>query len=92
MTLKTLSAPRKLIVALGLTCSLALTVLATAPRPADAAAIKNQECTYFSDASQTQVVGQRGVDCCGNSIDWGVTSAFFTCEPTPVCIWCPPVS
>lgn len=85
---KTLTPPRKLIVALGLTCALALTVLATAPRSAEA--ISNQDCTYFSDASHSQVVGQRGVDCCGASIDWGVTSSFFTCEPVPVCIWCPP--
>ena len=87
---KTLSSPRKLIVALGLTCALALTVLATTPRRAEA--VNNQDCTYFSDASHSQVVGQRGVDCCGNSIDSGVTSPFFTCEPVPVCIWCPPTS
>ena len=90
MTEKTLSTPRKLVVALGLACALALTVLATAPRTAEAAS--NQDCTYFSDATQSQVVGQRGVDCCGASIDWGVTSPFFTCEPVPVCIWCPPTS
>jgi hypothetical protein len=91
MTEKTFSTPRKLIAVLGLTCALALTVLATTPRLADAAAIK-QDCTYFSDASHSKVVGQRGVDCCGNSIDWGVTSPYFTCEPVPVCVWCPPVS
>ena len=88
---KTLSAPRKLVVALGLTCALALTVLATTPRPAEAK-ISNQDCTYFSDDSHSEVVGQRGVDCCGASIDWGVTSPYFTCEPVPVCIWCPPPS
>jgi Family of unknown function (DUF6289) len=87
---KTLSTPRKLVVALGLTGAIALTVSATAPRPAEAAS--NQDCTFFSDASLSQVVGQRGVDCCGNSIDSGVTSPYFTCEPVPVCIWCPPTS
>jgi hypothetical protein len=87
---KSFSPSRKLVAALGLTCALALTVLATSPRPADAAS--NQDCTYFSDASLSQVVGQRGVDCCGNSIDAGVTSPYFTCEPVPVCIWCPPSS
>ena len=90
MTEQTLSTPRKLIVALGLTCALALTVLATVPRPAEASS--NQDCTYFSDESHSQVVGRRGVDCCGASIDSGVTSPYFTCEPVPVCIWCPPVS
>jgi hypothetical protein len=88
---KALSLPRKLVVACGLTCALALTVLAAAPKPAEAAAGK-QDCTFFSDASHTTVVGQRGVDCCGNSIDSGVTSPYFTCEPVPVCIWCPPIS
>lgn len=67
-----------------------LTVLAAAPKPAEAAS--NQDCTFFSDTSHTQVVGQRGKDCCGNSIDSGVTSPYFTCEPVPVCIWCPPTS
>ncbi|MBW8878491.1 MAG: hypothetical protein JF614_26320 [Acidobacteria bacterium] len=90
MTEKTLSTPRKLVVALGLTCALALTVLATTPRTAEAAS--NQDCTYFNDDSHSQVVGQRGVDCCGASIDRGVTSPYFTCEPVPVCIWCPPSS
>jgi hypothetical protein len=87
---KTLSFPRKLVVACGLTCALALTVLAAAPKPAEA--VSNQDCTFFSDTSHTKVVGQRGVDCCGASIDSGVTSPYFTCEPVPVCIWCPPTS
>jgi hypothetical protein len=90
MTQKTLALPRKLVVALGLTCALALTVLAVAPRTVDAAS--NQDCTFFSDETHSHVVGQRGVDCCGASIDSGVTSPFFTCEPVPVCIWCPPTS
>lgn len=88
---KTLSLPRKLVLACGLSCALVLTVLAAAPKPAEAA-VGNQDCTYFSDASHTKVVGQRGLDCCGNSIDSGVTSPYFTCEPVPVCIWCPPTS
>jgi len=90
MTQKTLSPSRKLVVALGLTCALALTVLAVTPRTADAAS--NQDCTFFSDETHSHVVGQRGVDCCGASIDSGVTSPYFTCEPVPVCIWCPPTS
>ncbi len=85
---KTLS--RKLAVALGLTFALALTVLAVAPRTAEA--VSNQDCTYFSDATHSHVVGTRGVDCCGASIDSGVTSPYFVCEPVPVCIWCPQTS
>ena len=88
---KTLSPSRKLVVAVGLTFALALTVVAVAPRTAEANS-GNQDCTYYSDTTFTHVVGQRGVDCCGNSIDSGVTSPFFTCEPVPVCIWCPPTS
>ena len=85
---KTLS--RKLVVALGLTFALALTLLAVAPRTAEA--VSNQDCTYFSDATHSHVVGQRGVDCCGASIDSGVTSPYFVCGPVPVCIWCPETS
>lgn len=82
--------PRKLVVALGLTFALALTVFAVAPRTAEASSGGNQDCTFFSDASHSQVVGQRGLDCCGNSIDAGTTSPYFVCEAVPVCIWCPP--
>ncbi|WP_434419302.1 DUF6289 family protein [Nannocystis pusilla] len=28
-------------------------------------------CTYYSDASRTTVVGQYGYDCCNNKIAWG---------------------
>jgi hypothetical protein len=88
---KTLSVPRKLILAGGLMTALTLAVTASAPRQAEAA-VGNQDCTYFSDSSHSTVVGVRGKDCCGASIDWGVTSAYVTCEPVPVCIWCPPTS
>lgn len=36
--------------------------------------------TYYSDASHTTVVGQRGLDCSCNSVDWGVTSSFVTSQ------------
>ncbi|HEX3555275.1 MAG TPA: DUF6289 family protein [Thermoanaerobaculia bacterium] len=36
--------------------------------------------TYYSDASHTTVVGQRGTDCGCNPIFWGVTSAFVTSQ------------
>ena len=47
-------------------------------------------CTYYSNASKTQVVGQRGADCCGNPVNWGIVTAYRTCEGPVYCIWCPP--
>lgn len=32
--------------------------------------------TYYSDATYTTAVGQRGTDCSCNSVFWGVTSAY----------------
>lgn len=36
--------------------------------------------TYYSDASHSTVVGQRGVDCSCNDVSWGVTSSFVTSQ------------
>lgn len=47
-------------------------------------------CTYYSDASHTTVVGQYGYDCCNNKVSWGtktqhsVCGACFICYPPPV--------
>ena len=84
---RTLSAPRKLILAVGLIAALSLAVVASMPQPAEAA---NVDCYYYSDSTFTTLVGARGKDCCGNPIDWGVTSPYVRCEPVPVCVWCPP--
>ncbi|KYF52889.1 hypothetical protein BE08_26785 [Sorangium cellulosum] len=46
-------------------------------------------CTYYSDASLTTVVGQYGRDCCNNQIAWGSKTQHyqcggcFTCTPPP---------
>jgi hypothetical protein len=32
--------------------------------------------TYYSDATFTTAVGQRGTDCSCNPVSWGVTSSF----------------
>jgi hypothetical protein len=37
-------------------------------------------CTYYKDATYKKVVGARGTGCCGAVINWGVTSAYKTCE------------
>ena len=41
-------------------------------------------CTYYSTNKYKVVVGQRGTGCCGEFINWGVTSAYRKCEQ----MWC----
>jgi hypothetical protein len=59
--------------------------LVTTPDEAQAAA----NCTYYSNASFTVVVGQFGVDCCNNPVAWGRKTKFavcggcFPCVPPP---------
>ena len=36
--------------------------------------------TYYSDATHTTAVGQRGTDCGCNPVFWGVTSAFVVSQ------------
>ncbi|HEX9940483.1 MAG TPA: DUF6289 family protein [Thermoanaerobaculia bacterium] len=81
-----LSSLRKPLLAALLLAVLALTFLASAPRSAYAF---QGLCTYYSDASHSQVVGQRGTDCCGNPVNWGSTSNYAYCAQE-YCIWCPP--
>jgi hypothetical protein len=78
---------RKLALALCLIAALCLVLAASAPT---AEAVSNQNCYYFADAAHTQPVGARGFDCCGKSINWGVTSPYSYCEQRPICVWCPP--
>lgn len=65
---------------------LVVTFLVTAP---GAEAVLDQLCTYFNNAQHSQVVGQRGIDCCGNPVNWGSTSIYYQCYKE-VCVWCPP--
>jgi uncharacterized protein DUF6289 len=58
--------------------------------PPSAAASNGANCTYYSDANHTTVVGQYGTDCCNNHIDWGIrtqysvcSSGCFICYPPP---------
>lgn len=65
--------------------SLALGAMISAPS-AEAAS----NCTYYSDASHTTVVGRFGQDCCNNKVAWGsktqysVCGGCFICYPPPV--------
>jgi len=58
-------------------------VFALAVSPAPAAGSSN--CTYYSDASHTTVVGKFGKDCCNNTVAWGVKSQFSVCGGCFVC-------
>ena len=46
--------------------------------PSEAAAADN--CSYYSDATYTDIIGQHGVDCCNNSIHWGNKSLYAVCS------------
>ena len=51
--------------------------------PPAAMAINN--CTYYSNASHTQIVGQFGYDCCNNYVAWGKKSKFYECGGCFIC-------
>lgn len=82
------SAGRILLATGALTMFAALSVLvASALPPRESFAASN--CTYYSDASRTTVVGQYGYDCCNNKVAWGRKTAYsvcggcFPCTPPP---------
>jgi len=77
------SAIRKLLLVLAV-----VTLAALAAAPVTEAALTGL-CTYYNNAQHSQVVGQRGKDCCGNPVNWGITSSFFECHQE-YCVWCPP--
>jgi hypothetical protein len=68
--------------------ALLIGVAATAPPVTEAAPAGN--CTFYSDASHTTVVGRRGKDCCNNPVSQGTTSAFYVCGGCFVCVPPPP--
>lgn len=47
-------------------------------------------CTYYSDATYTTVVGQYGYDCCNNKVAWGVKTQFSRCGGCFICYPPPP--
>lgn len=42
-------------------------------------------CTYYSSAAKTTVVGQFGKDCCNNTVAWGVKTKWSTCGGCFIC-------
>ena len=73
--------------ALGLAV-IALTLLASA---SGTEAAPQGLCTYYNNDQHSQIVGQRGKDCCGKPVSWGSTSSFVECHQE-YCVWCPPES
>lgn len=58
-------------------------VFATTTAPTEAATSNN--CTYYSDASHTTVVGQYGKDCCNNTVAWGTKTQYSVCGGCFIC-------
>ncbi len=56
---------------------------------ADELALAASNCTYYNNASHSQIVGQFGYDCCNNPVAWGrktrysVCGGCFPCIPPP---------
>lgn len=42
-------------------------------------------CTYYSNASYTTVVGQYGYDCCNNPVAWGKKTKYARCGGCFIC-------
>ena len=82
---------RRMLVASGalLLLVIALTFAGSAMSSRETSAAAGSNCTYYSDASRTVVVGRFGKDCCNNTIAWGKKTQFsvcggcFPCTPPP---------
>jgi Family of unknown function (DUF6289) len=70
---------RKLVLAALVTGAAAFAAMT----PTEAATSSN--CTYYSDASHTTVVGQYGKDCCNNTVTWGVKTQYSVCGGCFIC-------
>lgn len=80
-----LSGGRKVLFGVLLLALLAAFVVMAPSHQVEAAS----NCTYYSNASYTTVVGQFGYDCCNNPVAWGRKTSFkvcggcFPCFPPP---------
>ncbi|RPH54727.1 hypothetical protein EHM82_06445 [bacterium] len=82
MTRLTPATRRRALLAVLLLGVMALAMTASVPT-SEAAPAGN--CTYYSDASKTTVVGQYGYDCCNNYVAWGVKTAYSNCGGCFIC-------
>lgn len=71
------------------TLLLAVAIFATTTVPVSEAA-GGTNCTYYSDAGHTTVVGQYGYDCCNNLVAWGIKTAFSQCSSACFICYPPP--
>jgi hypothetical protein len=76
---------RRLLVLTFLAAVLTFALTVTAPV---SSAASGSNCTYYSDASHTTVVGQFGKDCCNNTVARGVKSPYSECSSA--CLVCVP--
>ena len=84
--MSTLTRGRKVVVAfVTVTLFAALLAVGMTTLPSrDAQAASN--CTYYSNASKTTVVGRFGYDCCNNRVAWGIKTQFSTCGGCFPCV------
>jgi len=80
------SAVRRTLLVAMLVPILAVALWIATPPTADAAT----NCTYYSDASHTTVVGQFGTDCCNNHVAWGIKTQFGVCSSACLICYPPP--
>lgn len=73
---------RFMLAALSLATAITATTVVMAP---SSEAAPGPNCTYYSDASHTTVVGKFGKDCCNNVIAWGVRTNFVQCGGCFLC-------
>ena len=66
---------------------LLLTLLALAAMVSVPSLDAASNCTYYSDATYTTVVGQYGYDCCNNTVAWGRKTQYSKCGG---CFFCYP--
>jgi hypothetical protein len=69
---------------------LLLTLLALAAMVSVPSLDAASNCTYYSDATYTTVVGQYGYDCCNNKVAWGRKTAYSQCGGCFICYPPPP--
>lgn len=67
-----------------------LTLLAAAAMVSVPVVEAASNCTYYSDASMTTVVGQYGYDCCNNKVAWGRKTQWSQCGGCFICYPPPP--